>query len=229
LTGSAASSPAIVTGLANGVEYTFTVTATNSAGTGAPSSASNAVIPKTSQTISFNNPGPQDVGTSPTLTATADSELTVSFSSATPAICTITPGGTLTLPTAGLCIIDANQAGNAEYLPAPEVSQSFSVNDQLPGAPGIGTARAYDSMATVSFSPPAASGGSAITSYTATSQPGGITGNGAASPISVNGLVNGVSYTFTVTATNDEGTGPPSAASNAVTPQVEVFVDSFEQ
>ncbi len=38
-------SPITVTGLTDGIGYTFTVTATNSVGTGAPSSASNLVIP----------------------------------------------------------------------------------------------------------------------------------------------------------------------------------------
>jgi hypothetical protein len=36
--------------------------------------------------------------------------------------------------------------------------------------------------------------------------------------INVSGLTNGTPYTFTVTATNHIGTGPPSAASNSVAP-----------
>ena len=51
-----------------------------------------------------------------------------------------------------------------------------------------------------------------------TSRPGGIAVTGAASPIAVSGLTNGVSYTFTVTAANSDGVSAPSAASNVVVP-----------
>ncbi|WP_286789963.1 fibronectin type III domain-containing protein, partial [Thioclava sp. UBA3469] len=62
---------------------------------------------------------------------------------------------------------------------------------------------AGDSSAQVSFSAPASNGGAPITTYTATATPGGLTGTSTtASPITVNGLTNGTSYTFTVTATN---------------------------
>ncbi len=131
----------------------------------------------------------------------------------------ITSGGALTFVTAGTCTIDADQAGNSSYLPAPTVTQSFSVIAVVPGAPTAATATAGDTEASVTFSAPNFGGGAAITGYTVTSSPGGLTGASAGSPVTVTGLTNGVSYTFTVTATNSAGTGSASAASNAVTPR----------
>jgi hypothetical protein len=73
----------------------------------------------------------------------------------------------------------------------------------VPDAPTIGTATAGNTQATVTFTAPASDGGSAITSYTATSSPGFITGSCTApcTSITVSGLTNGAAYTFTVTAT----------------------------
>ncbi|PIF89849.1 putative secreted protein (IPTL-CTERM system target) [Acidovorax sp. 62] len=208
-----------VTGLNNGVPYTFTVTATNGTSTSSASAASNAVTPKAVQAITFGNPGTQNFGTTPTLTATATSGLAVTFTSATTGICTISTGGALTFVTSGTCTINADQAGDGSYLAAPQVAQNFTVAAVVPGAPSIGTAVAGVTQATVTFTAPAFTGGSGITSYTVTSNPAGLTNIGAASPITVTGLTNGVSYTFTVTATNTVGTGSASAASNAVTPK----------
>jgi len=95
---------------------------------------------------------------------------------------------------------------------------SISVNAVVPGAPTIGTATAGNAQASVTFTAPANNGGALITGYTVTSNPGGLTGTGASSPITVTGLTNGTAYTFTVTATNSAGTGSASAASNSVTP-----------
>ncbi len=216
-----AGSPIVITGLTNGQPYTFSVTADNSAGTGPASSSSNAVTPAAAQTITFANPGAQNFGTTPTLTATTDATgLTVTFTSSTTSVCTVTSGGALTFVTAGTCTINADQAGNASYLAATQVSRSFTVNAVIPGAPAIGTATAGNASATVSFTAPASSGGAAITAYIVTASPGGATATGSGSPLTVNGLTNGTAYTFTVTATNSAGTSTASAASNAVTPEV---------
>ena len=87
-----------------------------------------------------------------------------------------------------------------------------------PGAPTIDHADAGDGEAQVYFAPPADSGDSAVTGYTATSSPDGITATGTTSPIDVGGLTNGTPYTFTVRATSTAGTGDASSASNSVTP-----------
>lgn len=216
--GTGSASPILVTGLTNGTAYTFTVTATNAIGTSVASAATAPVTPKGPQTITFTNPGTQNFGTAPALNATSSSTLPVTFSSSTSPVCTITSGGTLTFLTSGSCTIDADQAGDGTYDSATTVSQTFTVAAVTPDAPTIGTATAGNGQSSVTFTAPASTGGSSITGYMVTSNPGGLTGSGSSSPITVNGLTNGIAYTFTVTATNSAGIGSASAASNAITP-----------
>jgi hypothetical protein len=88
-----------------------------------------------------------------------------------------------------------------------------------PGAPTGVAAAAGDGYALVSFTPPAATGGVPIAYYTVTASPGGQVANGSGSPIRIDGLTNGVAYTFTVTATNTgPATSPASSPSAQVTP-----------
>jgi len=87
----------------------------------------------------------------------------------------------------------------------------------VPGAPTSIVATAGNAQASVSFAAPASDGGADITSYTATSSPGGLTTTGSTSPLKVTGLTNGTAYTFTVTATNIRGTGS-GTTSGSVTP-----------
>lgn len=176
------------------------------------------------QSITFTNPGDQAFGTTPTLTATASSSLPVAFSATTTAVCTVTSGGMLTFVNTGSCTVDANQSGNASYLPASQVSQTFMVNAAAPGAPTIGNVTAADGQATVTFTAPASDGGTPITGYTVTATPvavpgapGVITQQGTTSPIVVAGLSNGFTYNFTVVASN--GTTGAASASTQATPR----------
>jgi len=97
----------------------------------------------------------------------------------------------------------------------------------VPGAPTQLTAYATTEGAYVIFAAPSNNGGSALTQYTATANPGGITATttaittpaaGLSARVDLNGLTPGTSYTFTVTASNANGTGPASVASNSITP-----------
>jgi hypothetical protein len=90
-----------------------------------------------------------------------------------------------------------------------------------PNAPTSVVATGAAFSATVAFTAPTETGGNGATlsSYTATSNPEGITGTGTSSPVTVTGLTNGTAYTFTVKATNSLGfTGPDSTSSNSITP-----------
>lgn len=84
----------------------------------------------------------------------------------------------------------------------------------LPGAPTDVVATAGNRSATLAFNAPATNGGAAITGYSATcSSSNGIrSGSGAASPITVNGLINNNVYSCTVLALNRIGSSAPSAS-----------------
>jgi hypothetical protein len=79
------------------------------------------------------------------------------------------------------------------------------------------SASAGNAQATVSFTLPAYDG-KGVATYVATSSPSSITGSGGTSPITITGLSNGTSYTFTVTTISGYGVSAVSSASSAVTP-----------
>jgi hypothetical protein len=221
----------VITGLTNGTAYTFTVTATNSVGTGSASSASNSVTPSTV-------PG---APTSPVATRNGSGQMSVAFtapasnggSAITGYTVTSSPaGGTdSNAGTTGLSHIVTGLTNGTSYtftVVATNINGNSSASTAsssvtagaVPDAPTAVTAVKGNTTASVSFTPGSANG-YAITGYTVTSSPAGGTDTNAAgtgTTHSITGLTNGTAYTFTVTATNALGTSSASSASSTVTP-----------
>jgi hypothetical protein len=230
-TDSDTASPVLVTGLTNGKTYTCTVTATNAVGT---SSASLPSLPAV----------PAAVPDPPTITSVTrgNTLISVAFSpgadngsaiTSFAASCTSSNGGTAGSNSGGGSPIDVTGLTNGKTYtctvtatngvgtsPASDASATV-VPATVPDAPAQPSVARGNEQIVVTFTAPAGNG-SAITSYTAacTSSNGGTAGSnsGPASPITVTGLTNGKSYTCTVTATNDVGTGSQSPASASVVP-----------
>ncbi|MDP2030721.1 MAG: S8 family serine peptidase [Thiobacillus sp.] len=78
------------------------------------------------QTISFAPIDDMPVNSAFSLSATASSGLSVSFSSQTPTVCTVA-GNVVSLIASGICTLAANQSGGAGYAAAPSVTKSFNV------------------------------------------------------------------------------------------------------
>jgi hypothetical protein len=86
-------------------------------------------VVQATQSISFVAPSTGTVEGSASLSATASSSLVVTVSvdsASTNDACSVS-GSTVSYLHAGRCVIDANQAGDAGYLPASQVSQTIVV------------------------------------------------------------------------------------------------------
>jgi|tagenome__1003787_1003787.scaffolds.fasta_scaffold20935819_2 hypothetical protein len=102
----------------------------NAGYTSAPQVQQSVSVAPSAQTISFTsaNPSPVNVGGTYTPTASATSGLSVvlTIDAASAGVCSLS-GAVVSFDAAGTCTINANQAGNAAYDPAPQVQQSLSV------------------------------------------------------------------------------------------------------
>ncbi|HEY7439221.1 MAG TPA: fibronectin type III domain-containing protein, partial [Acidimicrobiia bacterium] len=148
----------VVSGLSPATTYHFAVQSSNGAGTTTSGDASFTTPAggggMTDQMISFPQPGGVSLGQSPvTVSATASSGLPVTFSSLTTSVCTASgTSGSVTLLATGTCTLQADQAGNATFNPAPSVQRSFVVSktDQTISFPQPGGVSLGQSPVTVS-------------------------------------------------------------------------------
>ncbi len=89
-----------------------------------------AEVAKQDQTITFDTLADKTYGDAPfTVSATASSNLPVSFSASPSSVCTAsgTDGSTITIVGMGTCTVTASQVGNDDYNPASDREQVFDV------------------------------------------------------------------------------------------------------
>ena len=204
-------SPILVSGLTNGTIYSFIVTGNN------PSGAS----PASTSALILVNPipsAPKNISVIP-----SSNTVTLSF---TPSLYTLSytvtssPGSIITMGSSSPIVISGLTNGtlytftitatNASGTSPSSISPSILVNP-APVAPTSLIATPSSGSASISFIPSLYA-----ISYKLTSSPGGISVGGTSSPIIINGLTNGTSYTFAITATNASGTSGSSIPSASV-------------
>jgi hypothetical protein len=203
------------------------------------------ILPRSTMTFVSNDPGFRAaygrtvfVGDRYTGSLAASANLTLTRPDGTTAD-TVTYGGAgWPVPTGGqsleLADLAADNNNGANWrLSAGSGSPGTTTSAVVtaPGAPTIGTATPGDASATVTWTAPESTGGSAVTGYqvrvvnAAGTQVGALRPAGAAdTSLVVTGLTNGTAYRFQVAATNSVGTGGFSALSNTVTPSASAGV-----
>ena len=92
-------------------------------------------ISAATQTITFGSLSNRTYSPTPfTLSATSTAGFTVSFTSATPSVCTVS-GTSVTMVSTGNCTINADQAGDSIYAAATQVSRTFEITAASISAP----------------------------------------------------------------------------------------------
>jgi hypothetical protein len=186
-----------------------------------------AAVPtgRTSATVSWSAPSgggpPSSYRITPYAGSDPKSATTVAGSATSAAVTGLTAGTEYTFT-----VRAANEGGAG---PESDRSNAITPGSATPPAPPTDVvAQPASRSALVSWSAPAADGGSPVTTQTVTPYVGSaaqtpVQVGGTATSTTVSGLTNGTSYTFKVTATNTAGTSGPSDGSNAVAPAATIF------
>jgi titin len=227
-----------VDGLTNGTSYTFTATAWNGAGEGAPAEAT------TEPRVPATTPGP------PAVQATGRGDGVVHLMVNAPG----SDGGDAVNwftvrcdppPVVGVAAkefqpdifglvvrFDGLANGTAYTFTATAWNKAGEGKESMPSertvaacapdAPSIPMLQRGDGYATMLVSKPAFDGGAPVATFTVRSQPGGLTKGFDAdrfgSPLTFTGLKNGTAYTFAASCASECGEGEPSAATEPCTP-----------
>jgi hypothetical protein len=201
-----------VTGLTNGIKYTFTVTARNKVGTGAASELSRVVTPWAAPSAPTGIKAVADAGAAAvswTAPSNTDAESTSYTVTSAPGgfECTVT--GSTSCTVEGLengvgytfTVTATNDAGASKASAA-----SASVTPRtVPDAPQQVLPRVVSSGIEVSWIAPDFDGGSKVTFYTATAEPSGKTCVTSKTSCVITGLTQGDDYYVSVTASNVAG------------------------
>ncbi len=182
--------------------------------TAAPSVPQSFAIAKGNQAITFGALANEVFGNPDfAVAASASSSLAVNFSAS--GACSVA-GSSVHLTGAGSCTITASQAGNANYNPAPDVSQAFSISKGLPivtvscPSPSFDAA-SHPCTATAKGAGNATVTGSSVFTYNSTSTP------------PINGGTYAVSASFTSSDNNyADAAGSGSLTISKATPTVEI-------
>jgi hypothetical protein len=186
-----------------------------------------AAASATSVDLTWNAPATGGTPTSykitPYIGATAQATTTVTGTppATSKTITGLTSGQTYTFTVQAINGTGSGTASSASNAVTPQASGPPSAPSAVAGKPAT-------KSALVTWTAPSNQGGSAISSYTVTPYIGATaqTATTVAAPATsktITGLTNGADYTFKVTATNADGTGPASGASATVTPDITVF------
>ena len=221
---------ATVGGLKNGTAYTFTVVATNASGDSGPSPASEPVTPDDPVqppgapfiTDVYPRDGAVRVSWSPSNSG---------FGSATKYVVTASPGGaTAEVPGESTQAVVSGLTNGTEYTFVVVAANGAGLGSQsaasspvepepgdVPLAPPLSAVVASNERVDVQWVAPT-DGGSPITGYTVSVEPGGHTRTVAADTTvaALTGLTNGTTHTVTVVASNKHGASAPGTSAGVV-------------